>query len=92
MTNAQHTPAPWRYEKDEFGNFSIGGHTMTGMGGNVDNIETAEANARLIAAAPLMLHFLKYQHDTLKRIYSNYKNCGDYAIAENIIKQAEGRA
>ncbi len=62
MTNTKHTPAPWVFEKGQVGNKSDANLPIL----PVATIETyalsgdsAEANARLIAAAPELLEALE---------------------------------
>ena len=72
---SKHTPEPWTYEADteDLGGFVLTlGDTSNGMGGEQeieyakglfpddgDQWQTAEANARLIAAAPELLYALQ---------------------------------
>ena len=62
MTEAKHTPAPWR--KGQWGNNRVYG--FDGMGehsGLIAVVFKGRANARLIAAAPDMLETLKTVRD-----------------------------
>jgi hypothetical protein len=64
VTNAQHTPGPWKAEIFNSGAFDIrpfGRDSFIIAGRNANEYRNAEcvANARLIAAAPEMLAALK---------------------------------
>lgn len=62
MTNkkAQHTPRPWRLEKDRFNNWQIYGKSKNVLDDLpiADNI-MSDADAHLLAAAPTMFKTLK---------------------------------
>ena len=70
--SATHTPGPWAYIQDEDGSFDVcqqGGAALTTWSSDVCRVyqidgtqpeAVAEANARLIAAAPELLDALDY--------------------------------
>jgi hypothetical protein len=62
MSESKHTPGPWTVKTDGKGFFWVD-HDYEESGGesvcNTGTHETAEANANLIAAAPLLLEALK---------------------------------
>jgi hypothetical protein len=76
MSNAKHTPAPWKYDGDGFDSVAArhcgtDGYTVFPVDENGDvtgciceiadciDDDEAEANARLIAAAPELLAFIE---------------------------------
>jgi hypothetical protein len=63
-STGKHTPGPWRYDKSH--NAHPGAHRVLGPDGEVladygwfQRFDEAEANARLIAAAPRLLELVK---------------------------------
>lgn len=106
MTQAQHTPGPWRFtgfvQTSNFGGniaaVQADGTVLARVkGGVTENRETAAANARLIAAAPDLLEALK----SLQAIMCDPEDnpCfagsdGDHAVAREAfaaIAKAEAR-
>lgn len=101
MNNAQHTPGPWRYKTDEFGDFII--HPTDHMLAIAVVVNGAfrialgkssqiEANARLIAAAPDLLAFAKATADAYDDSWR--EGCQERLIgdaARAAIAKAEGR-
>ena len=85
MTTATHThtPGPWEITVDQYGNLDV---TMEGAGDMLADLKgcpNAEANARLIAAAPDLLAALEALRGDLLR----YPN--DDARREAIVNAAE---
>ena len=60
MSEAKHTPGPWRYESTSGSNYAR--IFLSADEGDGDNLRgyCGEANARLIAAAPELLEYLQY--------------------------------
>lgn len=75
-TKTEHTPGPWHVNTLEVVPLSIHaahGHVATVSTGSMGEceLEECEANARLIAAAPEMIHALELAHVALAR-----RGCG----------------
>lgn len=75
MSTTKHTPGPWRYEKAtgtvrDARNHCLFSARTFAAGGSYDaaNNEAAEANLRLIAAAPAMFDLLTEADDLIPRI------------------------
>jgi hypothetical protein len=93
MSNAtiRHTPGPWTPDWDDSGQWyvNIGGLCVSGNALRGDSGDCVEsANARLIAAAPLM-------YDVLKLLITFPRNLEHRALAElaahDAIAKVEGR-
>ena len=65
MKQEKHTSGPWNYAKSELNlNYSIYANgPLAYSAGEADYPESAEANARLIAAAPDMLEALRFVYE-----------------------------
>jgi hypothetical protein len=80
MKNAEHTPGPWSYNRDEGGMhghvISTGEYVICELPDAGDGASPhTEANARLIAAAPGLLEAAKQAMQALQREYDKYDNC-----------------
>lgn len=84
---AGHTPGPWMARRMHTGGFDIfdprGRDVVTVYGGGVE-VESREANARLIAAAPDLLQMLIWMTTGLPDLL---EGCG-YQDEENLVGQA----
>lgn len=90
-TTAKPTPRPWRTKGRTIMNadgIKIATATIHSGGKNFKPDEIAEANARLIAAAPELLEFAKWVADR-----GGDNNCMDiFKRARSLIAKAEGGA
>lgn len=60
MPNAQHTPGPWHFDRHGYALYVNSGNTLVAaLSMDGKHLETSEANARLIAAAPNLLEVLR---------------------------------
>lgn len=99
MSGAQHTPGPWHYEltveETSFQVYALESDWIVEV--EIDDFRTdeiAEANARLIAAAPELLAALRRVHD-MALIRGGEHNSGWTAVlaaAGVALDKAEGRA
>ena len=67
-TQATHTPGPWEISKNEAGELDICEAGAGNMLADLAKCKNAEANARLIAAAPEMLQALKNAREWLDEL------------------------
>jgi hypothetical protein len=101
-TQATHTPGPWEISKNEAGELDICEAGAGNMLADLAKCKNAEANARLIAAAPDLLEALRGLIDQLEAagIHIPGEDSGQWHGAEGIsfsraieaIAKAEGRA
>jgi len=111
MTTQKHTPGPWRYTLDTTGDDATNLHVQAGEKTDIvwgcgccgspsmdGTIEEAQANARLIAAAPDLLEALRDMQSLASLLAAN---CGDrvdctedprWAAATAAIAKAIGQA
>jgi hypothetical protein len=92
-TQATHTPGPWEISKNEAGELDICEAGAGNMLADLAKCKNAEANARLIAAAPEMLEIARWScawangwRPSKAQKRQHYENC----LAA--IAKAEGRA
>lgn len=98
MTNAAHTPGPWKLENPEMdGEILVTDEQdvtiATVWKQPLDPAEWAEANSRLIAAAPEMLDALRLCEDALSdlaRIDDGTPSVSALNMARDAIAKAEG--
>ena len=94
-----HTPGPWHWEADQVKNDPLGRirYQVTTIGKTITRVyyssfeggpTNAEANARLIAAAPELLRSLKWAMVHLQEVGG--EDCPDYVDARAAIAKAEG--
>lgn len=107
-TNAKHTPGPWKVNHGPSGIIRISAkddhpsHPEFALAELTDTGKTAEASARLTAAAPAMLDALRYAAElipTARRYFPKSVKFSDRFQLENVcatigkaIAQAEGGA
>ena len=88
-----HTPAPWEAKGWEDGTWSIAAWAGDTDGGHIAELPyelvADEANARLIAAAPLMLEELEYVASGLAHIDTPWA-IERLGFVQEVIKQAKG--
>lgn len=96
----QHTPGPWMRQGQWATNRGVAecieAQDWGIIGAWIDHSNEAEANARLIAAAPEMLELLKGVHEFLQgggrlNAYSLFDERTYYQAASDIIAKAGGR-
>ena len=101
MVDRTHTPGPWSYEMHELSTGPSGivygkNGQRVGSAGGTDHL--TEEDARLIAAAPEMLHTLKYAEDILQAAASDgrkpsIKDLNDIIeVVRLTVAKAEGRS
>jgi hypothetical protein len=98
-TQATHTPGPWEISKNEAGELDICEAGAGNMLADLAKCKNAEANARLIAAAPDLLEALKvtvwslFKHQPPRAPQDPSTDASHaLAIASAAIAKAEGRA
>lgn len=89
MNEIKHTPGPWEINK--YGEVVAAGHTLRLTGVAISSKDDAEANTKLIAAAPEMLELLKQ----VQHIEIGYNCTGDehvlvYDLIPELINKIEG--
>lgn len=97
MSEGKHTPGPWEYVRDEDGSFDVcqqTGAPITTWSSDVCRVyqingtqpeDVAEANARLIAAAPELL-------EALELLVEDFTEQGDYEDYERLKSVIKTRA
>lgn len=90
---SKHTPGPWKQHLvDETLIVASDRTTVASTSIDYDKAETAEANARLIAAAPELLEALKIARDYIGANLGTYAQAGaDFDKVSAAIAKAEGR-
>jgi PAS domain-containing protein len=99
-TQATHTPGPWEISKNEAGELDICEAGAGNMIADLAKCKNAEANARLIAAAPDLLEALRGSVEWLRTlreeneaaVIESAPDGFSLCDAEGIIAKAEGRA
>jgi hypothetical protein len=90
LTIPQHTPGPWEISENEAGELDICEEVGGDMLADLAKCKNAQANSRLIAAAPDLLAALRGFHP------SQIKTPGEltraWEVARAAIAKAEGRA
>jgi endonuclease III len=65
----KHTPGPWNYDRSGYSLYvNSGRELVTALSMDGKRLETSEANARLIAAAPDLLDVAKEANAELERL------------------------
>jgi hypothetical protein len=66
IEDMKHTPGPWNYDRSGYSLYvNSGRELVTALSMDGKRLETSEANARLIAAAPDMLDALQRAREVL---------------------------
>lgn len=99
MSNAQHTPGPWKINKTGSENFigiSADGHYSLADVWMIDDgvtREQMEANARLIAASPELLEALKTMVDAIRKYGCGFESgSGEFWLGEEKARAAIAKA
>ena len=89
-----HTPGPWQLETDTQGVYTVTrspGILIARVGSGIDAFcEQEEANARLIAAAPLLLEALEAAHGSLMEVFYGITTKEARALIEGALAVAKG--
>jgi hypothetical protein len=97
-TQATHTPGPWEISKNEAGELDICEAGAGNMLADLAKCKNAEANARLIAAAPDLLEALRGLLRETRQSVPNINVKKHFSLmvqmeeAKSAIAKAEGRA
>ena len=91
-TQATHTPGPWEISKNEAGELDICEAGAGNMLADLAKCKNAEANARLIAAAPDLLEALREMAEHWPPQKPESPAFMAYINAMSAIAKAEGRA
>lgn len=100
-TQAKHTPGPWEISQNEAGELDICEEGAGDMLADLAKCKNAEANARLISAAPEMLDALRVTLHRAEQARHSSEQLGPIAAewldgiiteARQAIAKAEGRA
>jgi|WetSurMetagenome_2_1015567.scaffolds.fasta_scaffold366731_2 hypothetical protein len=81
---AKHTPGPWETSSNAKGQWDICGPDAGDMIVDLKDCENAEANARLIAAAPDLLNTLEWALEQLNKLTTAKYGLGGIAIRERL--------
>jgi len=96
MTTAQHTPGPWSQGEDNplniYGNYASVANVHGTHPTGASTEEEAIANARLIAAAPLMLAALRTALEAIGDTYAARDSDDDGESVRDIIADAIAKA
>ncbi len=90
-----HTPGPWEISSDENGSLDVCAENAGDMLANLGDCVNADANARLVAAAPDLLEALRTALDVLahaQHFYSGGHSLENFRIAIDGAESAIAKA